>query len=196
MFSVPSRSPFFLAGALASAALSADSAPSAQQTVAGTYHVAICKKQPCAPDDTANVLVSGVFVLSDTAYTLAAFPDSVRFSRQAYDMNGRRNGCSATALRRPAPSTYAAIGGMELINWSPMGSNGIGFAMHRLGEIEYQVQLTFRGERVSGIGRSGGESTAVPAYPDDVIVAHKAGPPDHQICADSAMAWLRKARGR
>ena len=196
MFPLTPRSLLFPVGFLAAAAtmLAADNAPLLQQqSVGGTYRIAICKRQPCSPDDTTNIAVSGVIVLSDSNYTLAAFPDTVRFSLLRYAMS-RRNGCSATAPRRASPGTYAAIGGMELLMWTRPGPDRVAFGLHKQAGIEYQVEIDFSGDRFKGTGKSVRDDGVAPEYTDDIVVGVKSGASDHKPCADSATVWLRKKR--
>jgi hypothetical protein len=164
-----------------------------QASVAGKYDVVICKRNPCAPADTTNVVVRGILVLSDSAYTLAAFPDSVRLPRIGRDALVRRNGCSATAATQVAPGTFAAIGGMELITWTRDAKGRVLLGLHKTGELEYQVELNFSGDGFSGTGHSQGTGAATPTYSDDIIVGKKSGAADHKPCSDSAMKWLGKS---
>jgi hypothetical protein len=165
-----------------------------QPSVSGTYKLAICKRQPCSPDDAANTVVTGMISLSDSNYTLTAFPDSVRFIRQHRDARVRRNGCSVTTKTGAAPATFAALGGMELISWTRDASGRVSFALHEEVGADYRVSLEVTGDRVRGTGRSVGAHGKAPAYPDDIIVGVKAGAADHRFCADSAMTWLRNAK--
>jgi hypothetical protein len=190
--SISARSLIFLPVLLAATAPATLQPPAPQPSIAGTWRIAVCKRQPCAPDDSANVLVGGTLVLSDTTYGVAAFPDSLRFSLLRFTRLGPRNGCSITAARRPAPGTFAGIGGVELLAWTQQPPNRVALELHQSADFAYRMQLTVAGDQLRGTGKSWGASGATPAYSDDIIVGRRVGPPDHQPCADSAMAALRK----
>jgi hypothetical protein len=160
--------------------------------LSGTYRIAICKVEPCSVDDTTNVVVGGILVLSDSQVTPAHFPEAT-VRRMTNSANRWRregtNACFALQRRRLEPRTYAGIGEVALTNWTAVPGNpaSVDFGLYRSPDAGNRVKATITAGALRGTGTSSGAGVAGVDWPDDIVVGRRVSDTDLKPCIDAVV---------
>jgi hypothetical protein len=178
--------------------------PAAQSPHSGTYRIVICKTEPCSLADTANVVVRGHIVLSDSAVTAAHFPEGrarqLQQSRERmWARDGGANGCYALQRLRLEPRTFAGISEVALSRWSlvaasrsggPIETREFEFGLYRSPDAGTKLIATVTNGVLRGRARSDGSGSAgmgVQDWPDDIVVGERVSDASLQPCIDAAV---------
>ena len=170
--------------------------PAAQGPITGTYRIAICKSEPCSIADTANVVVRGHIVLSDSAVTAAHFPEGRARQRQQprermYSRDGGANACYALQRLRLEPRTFAGIGEVALSRWSLVAASWSGgpleprtfeFGLYRSPDAGTKLIATVTNGVLRGRAQSAGAGAAAVDWPDDIAVGERVSDASLQPC--------------
>jgi hypothetical protein len=158
---------------------------------AGTYRVVICKRAPCSVEDTANVVVRGLVVLSDTSYSGAA-RDTSGAGRGRRDM--RSSGCFALEAVKAVTRTFAGIMAADQFQWSSVNDT-LTFPLFAASDADHVVTATVNGDALTGVGRSVGRGATQNAPGDDIVAGRRVGAADPRPCVQMMLYARRSMEG-
>jgi hypothetical protein len=151
----------------------------APPSVAGTYHLAICRGTSCTPDDSATAYVLATVVLLDSAGAVAADMPPSRYEPP----NRRATGCMVIRHRRDVSGgSHAGLMGRGYFIWRD-SAGYIHFPMYKSPDAGYAVRVRPTAAGLTGGGQSWGVEGITPIRPPrDTVVATRTGPANRLWC--------------